>query len=138
MTTIFSRTAAAAAFMLLSAGGALAQSYPTGITGTWTIRANNTELFTFAVDTQSTDAPCAAITGTMGAPNDTIAGYYCPATGGVSFLRNSAQTGATYQVFTGQLSWTGAKTYMNGTFTNYAGSGNTGAYGFTAYIQKKS
>jgi hypothetical protein len=68
----------------------------------------------------------------MGAPNDTIVGYYCPSTGQVSFLRNSANTGATYQVFTGQLSWVGSATYMTGNFSNYAGGNNTGAFSFSA------
>ena len=110
MNTMFLRSAAAAAFTLLCAGGAMAaQTYPASVVGTWTIRANDTLPFTVSVSAQSSDAPCAAITGLMGAPNDTIAGYYCPATGGVSFLRNSAQSGATYQVFTGQLSWAGQR-----------------------------
>jgi hypothetical protein len=132
MTKFVSRSLAAAAFTLLAAGAAFAATYPTSVVGTWSIRANDTALFTVSITTQSTDAPCAAITGTMGAPNDPIVGYYCPATGGISFLRNSAQTGATYQVFTGQLSWTGAKTYVTGNFSNYGGSGNSGYYGFTA------
>ena len=134
MTKMFLRATAAAAF-LLSAGAAMAQSYPANVVGTWSIRANTTDLFTVTVNAQSADTPCAAITGVMGAPNDTITGYYCPATGGISFLRNSAQTGATYQVYTGQLSWTGKETYMNGWFSNYAGSGNTGGYSFTASIK---
>jgi hypothetical protein len=133
MYKTFLRSAAAAAFTLLSAGAAMAQTYPTSVVGVWTIRANDTQPFTVTVSSQSSDSPCALLGGTMGAPNDTIVGFYCPATGMISFLRNSAQTGATYQVFSGALSWTGAKTYMTGTFTNYSGSGDTGAYGFTAY-----
>jgi hypothetical protein len=124
--------AAAAAMTLIAAGGAMAQTYPTSIVGTWTIRANDTQPFTFTVSSQSSDAPCALIGGLMGAPNDTIVGYYCPATGGVSFLRNSSNTGATYQVFTGGLSWTGSKTYMTGSFSNFAGGNDTGSFGFTA------
>ena len=126
--------AAAAATTLIAGGAAIAQTYPTSIVGTWTIRANDTAPFTFTVSSQSSDAPCAAISGSMGAPNDTIAGYYCPATGGVSFLRNSSQTGATYQVFTGNLSWTGANTYMTGSFSNFAGGNDTGSFGFTASV----
>jgi len=117
---------------LITAGSALAQGYPTTVVGTWTIRANDTLPFTFTVQAQSSDSPCALITGVMGAPNDSIVGYYCPANGGVSFLRNSSNTGATYQVFTGQLSWGGSETYMTGTFTNYAGGNNTGAFSFSA------
>ncbi len=128
---------AATAGLLLAAGAASAQSFPAAIIGQWTIRANNTQPFTFSVQAQSSDTPCAQITGLFGAPNDPIIGYYCPLTGVVSFLRNSAQTGATYQVFSGQVSWKGtggAPTRMAGSFTNYAGSGDTGAYGFTASL----
>jgi hypothetical protein len=57
---------------LIAAGSALAAAYPTSVLGTWTIRANDTQPFTFTVQTQSSDAPCAVITGVLGAPNDTI------------------------------------------------------------------
>jgi hypothetical protein len=133
MNNLFRTIAAAAAMTTFVAGAAMAQSYPESIVGTWTIRANDTLPFTFTVSSQSSDAPCAVISGLMGAPNDTIAGYYCPATGEVSFLRNSSNTGATYQVFTGNLSWTGGSSYMTGSFSNFAGGNDTGAYGFTAY-----
>jgi hypothetical protein len=117
---------------LISGGSALAQAYPTSVVGTWTIRANNTLPFTFTVQSQSADSPCAVIAGVMGSPNDPIAGYYCPATGQVSFLRNSASTGATYQVFTGEVSWVGSPTLMTGNFSNYAGGNNNGAFSFSA------
>jgi hypothetical protein len=117
---------------LITAGSALAQAFPTTVVGTWTIRANDTLPFTFTVQSQSSDSPCALINGLMGAPNDTIVGYYCPATGAVSFLRNSSNTGATYQVFTGQVSWASSQTQMTGNFSNYAGGNNTGAFSFSA------
>jgi len=118
---------------VLTAGAALAQAYPANVVGTWTIRANDTLPFTFTVQSQSSDSPCALIAGVLGAPNDTITGYYCPATGAVSFLRNSASNGATYQVYLGQVSWAGSETYMTGNFSNYGGS-NTGAFSFSASI----
>ena len=133
MKKLLTRTAAAVGMALLAAGAASAQSYPGNISGTWNIRANDTEIFTFTISSQSSDTPCALITGVIGAPNDTLVGYYCPATGGVSFLRNSASNGATYQVYTGQVSWLGDQTNLTGNFTNYGGT-NTGAYGFTASI----
>ena len=137
MNKSLSLLSAAAIGTLLSAGAASAQTFPTSVVGQWTIRANDTGLFTFTVQQQSSDSPCAQITGIMGAPNDTIAGYYCPATGQVSFLRNSSDSGATYQVFTGQTSWAGSgdvPTQMAGDFTNYAGGDNTGAFSFTATL----
>jgi hypothetical protein len=107
------------------------------VLGTWSIRANNTGVFTFTVSTESSDTPCAYITGVLGDTNDGIAGYYCPATGQVSFLRNSSNTGATFQVFTGQVSWTGNSnvlTQMSGNFSNYGGGDNTGAFSFLANL----
>jgi hypothetical protein len=126
---------AAAIATLLAGGSAMAQTYPFNIVGTWSIRANDTDIFTFTVQQQSSATPCAYITGIMGAPNDPIAGYYCPATGEVSFLRNSSSSGATYQVFTGQTSWQGnssVPTQMTGDFTNYGGDNNNGAFSFNA------
>jgi hypothetical protein len=129
--------AAAGIATLGSTGAALAQAYPANVVGEWSIRANDTQLFTFTVQQESSDTPCALITGIMGAPNDPITGYYCPATGAVSFLRNSANTGATYQVFTGQVSWAGSSsvnTQLTGNFTNYAGGNNNGAFSFAATL----
>jgi hypothetical protein len=134
MNKLLTLLAVSGAATLLTASAAMAQSYPTNVVGTWTIRANNTLPFTFSVQSQSSDSPCALITGLIGAPNDTISGYYCPATGGVSFLRNSANTGATYQIFTGQVSLAGSQNQMTGTFANFAGGDNTGAFSFSASI----
>ncbi len=50
----------------------------------------------------------------------------------MSFLRNSAQTGAIYQVFTGELARMARKTYMTGSFYNVSGDNDTGSFGFTA------
>ena len=55
-------------------------------------------------------------------------------TDGVSFPHNSSNTGATYQVFTGELSWADSEPYMTGNFTNYAGGNNTGVFSFSAHI----
>jgi hypothetical protein len=137
MSKIFALLTASGVASLIAAGPALAQSFPTSVVGTWTIRANDTELFTFTVASQSSDTPCAQITGTIGAPSDALVGYYCPATGAVSFLRDSSNTGATYQVFSGQVSWAGSgnpDTQMTGNFSNYAGGDNTGAFAFTAAL----
>jgi hypothetical protein len=89
------------------------------------------------VQSQSSDSPCAQITGVIGVPNDPITRYYCPATGAVRFLRNSASTGATYQVSLGQVSWAGSngvETQMTSSFSNYASGNNTGAFSFAASL----
>jgi hypothetical protein len=138
MKKLLALLSASAITTVISAGAAFAQSYPTSIVGTWTILANNTQPFTFTVQAQSSDAPCAQITGVLGATNDTLLGYYCPATGAVSFERNASNTGVTFQVFTGSLSWTGTTTQMTGSFANYDdvdNSGNdVGAYSFSATL----
>jgi hypothetical protein len=122
---------------MITAGAAMAQTYPTSIVGTWTIVANNTQPFTFTVQAQSSDSPCAQITGAL-ASGDTILGYYCPATGAISFERNASSTGVTFQVYTGSLSWAGSTTYLTGSFANYDDvddSGNdVGAYAFSATL----
>jgi len=130
LLTLLSASGVATLFI---AGSALAQTFPATVVGTWTIRANDTLPFTFTVQNQSSDSPCALIGGVIGGP-DALVGYYCPATGAVSFLRNSANTGATFQVFTGQVSWAGTTNQMTGNFTNYAGGDNTGAFSFSASI----
>jgi hypothetical protein len=128
LLTLLSATGIASVIM---AGSALAQAYPANVVGTWTIVANNTQQFTFTVQNQSSDSPCAVITGVI-AGTDALAGYYCPSTGAVSFLRNSGSNGATFQVYTGQLSWAGSQSLMAGNFSNYAGGDNTGAFAFSA------
>jgi hypothetical protein len=121
---------------VLASGAAQAQSYPASVVGTWTILANNTQPFTLTVQAQSSDAPCAQITGVLGATNDTLLGYYCPTTGAVSFERNSSQTGVTFQVYTGSLSWGSGTPQMTGSFANYDDVDNNGndvgAYSFAA------
>jgi hypothetical protein len=135
LLTLLSATGIAA---VLTAGAAQAQSYPASLVGTWTILANNTQDFTFTVQTQSSDSPCAQITGVLGATNDLLLGYYCPATGAVSFERNASNTGVTFQVFTGSLSTAGSTLQMTGSFANYDNVDNNGndvgAYSFSATL----
>jgi hypothetical protein len=140
MNKILALVLASGAASLVAAGPASAHSYPKTIVGTWNIRANDTQVFTFTVQNQSSAGSCPLITGVLPAPNgtnDQIVGFYCPSTGLVSFERNSGNTGATFQVFTGQVSWTGSGgvlTQMTGNFSNYAGGDNTGAFAFTAEL----
>jgi hypothetical protein len=116
----------------------MAQAYPTSLIGTWAIVANNTQGLTFTVQAQSSDSPCAQITGVLGDTNDIVLGYYCPATGAVSFERNASDTGVTFQVYTGSLSTTGSTLRMTGSFSDYDnvdGNGNdVGAYSFSATL----
>jgi hypothetical protein len=132
MKKLPSLLAASGAASVIAAGSAMAQAYPASVTGNWTILANNTQAFTITINTQSTDSPCALLNGTFPSTADSLVGYYCPATGAVSFLRNSGNTNATFQVFTGSLSSAGAQNQMTGSFTNYSGGNNVGAFSFSA------
>jgi hypothetical protein len=116
---------------LITASSALAQAFPTTLVGTWSVRANNTDL-TLTVQSQSSDSPCAQITGTLYGSAGPIVGYYCPATGLVSFELNAGSAGATYQVYFGQASWAGTETEITGNFTSYDGGNGNGAFSFSA------
>ncbi len=123
--------------MLCGAAPALAQDFPPTLIGTWVMRANNSQFIAVNVNNQGTTGTCPRITGTLGPNNtagDPVVGYYCPATGLVSFLRTSANTGATFQVFTGQLTElsTTLEEQLMGTFLSFAGGNNNGAFSFTA------
>jgi hypothetical protein len=136
MKKFFALLSASAIATVMTAGAAMAQTYPTSIVGTWTIYANNTQAFTFTVQAQSSDSPCAQITGTFS--NDILLGYYCPATGAVSFERNASNSGVTFQVYTGSVSWAGSTTYLTGSFANYddvdSNGNDVGAYAFSATL----
>ena len=126
---------AAGLVTLLTAGSALA--YPTTIIGTWVLRANNTQSIAINVGTQGSVGTCPQITGTLGGnlgAQDPIIGYYCPATGQLSFLRNSAGTGATYQVYNGQVSAVSSQLdeQMTGNFLSFGGGAANGAFSFWA------
>jgi hypothetical protein len=128
--------AAVAGASLLAAGPALANSYPSTVVGTWVLRANNTQEIGITIDNQGSVGVCNQISGILGAnggPQDKVVGYYCPATGQISFLRNAAGTGVTYQVFTGQLSAAGQfEPQMTGSFLSFGGGSNNGAFSFWA------
>jgi hypothetical protein len=132
MNKFLTRLAAAGFATLLTAGSALAQAYPTSVIDNWGMRANNT-LLSLNITNQSSDSPCAQITGTLG--SNPIVGYYCPASGLIGFEVNSVSNGATFQVYSGQMSYASEGTYptqMTGNFSAYEGGNNTGAYSFWA------
>jgi hypothetical protein len=127
--------AAVAGASLLAAGPALA--YPSEAVGTWPLRADNTQALNLIILKQGSVGACPQISGVLGPYGepgpDTVVGYYCPATGQISFLRNAAGTGATYQVFTGQLSAAGQFVpQMTGSFLSFDGGNNNGAFSFWA------
>jgi hypothetical protein len=108
--------------VLLSAHAAHASSWPVSVRGTWDMMADqNTPVLT--ITSEGTSGKCRPIGGTIvdteSGANDVIAGFYCPDSGRISFLRGG------YQAFIGNLSdapTTGNSRLMGGTFFEETGS----------------
>jgi hypothetical protein len=120
--------AAAAIGVALSLGSAHASSWPASVVGTWDMFADqNSPVLT--ITSQGPSGKCRPIAGTMVDPatgaNDVIAGFYCPSSGRISFLRTGASNGETYQAYVGNLSdkpTRGNLQRMGGTFAEETGS----------------
>jgi len=93
-----------------------AAAWPSSVVGTWNVRANQS-LGTMNITSQSSGAgPCQQILGTiLGFP---LQGFYCPATGRIQFLRKNALND-TFQVYSANLTSTGATNFMGGSFSSY-------------------
>jgi hypothetical protein len=121
-------TLAAAIGVALSFGSAHASSWPASVVGIWdTFADQNSPVLT--ITNQGTSGKCRSISGTMVDPasgaNDVIAGFYCPSSGRISFLRTGANNGQAYQAYIGNLSdtpTTGNTRRMGGTFMEETGS----------------
>lgn len=103
---------------------ALADGWPVSVLGNWSVLANQSPGI-LSITSQGAVGNCRAITGTIFGGNP-IAGFYCPFSGRIHFLRNSA--GATFQDYTGNVSQTGLTLHMGGTFASDLGS--FGEYSF--------
>jgi len=124
----------AATILSLSAGAAMA--YPSSIIGTWTMSANLTSL-DLTILSQTDTSGCSIINGFISnhgvaKSNSNIQGYYCAATGAVSFLRKNKSNNNTFQVYSGFLdAGAGPHNFMAGIFTSYDPTG-PGEYAFDA------
>jgi hypothetical protein len=130
---------AAAAVVALAGNAAHAGSYPYKLgPATWYGVANNYDVL-ITISGQTFGSPCGQISGTMGnkgQPADsTIQGYYCPATGKLTFLRKSKSNNVTFQSYTGWMSQADGKhvPQMSGVFTEMVNPKALGDYGFSAY-----
>jgi hypothetical protein len=120
-------TLAAGIGVALSFGAAHASSWPASVVGTWNMLANqNSPVLT--ITSQGNSGKCQPISGTLvdsaTDANDDIAGFYCPASGRISFLRIIPSNNETFQVFIGNLSDkpnSGNKRLMGGTFFEETG-----------------
>jgi hypothetical protein len=126
----------ACALLVASGTGAMAASpYPESIVGTWSMSANQSTL-TLTISRQTGPAACKSVTGTLvdsvNGPSD-IEGFYCPASGRLSFLREDTVHKRTYQTFPGNVSYPGDTTYMAGIFAQAVGT-TPGEYDFFASL----
>lgn len=121
---------AAAALAALVTPLAHADTYPTSIVGQWALMGNQ-YAGTLNITAQAATGKCRAITGTVYGEN--IQGFYCPASGRFQFLRKLSN-GATFQVWSGQLSDRAPVLRMGGTFSSVDGTvgGALGYYNFHA------
>src|SRR5690349_15162299 len=94
-------SAIAVANLVVASGFAMAGNWPSVVTGTWAVTANNSTQITLTVNHQGTSGPCKAIAGTIVDPqtgaDDTFHGFYCPGSGRIALLRHIRQTSAVYQ-----------------------------------------
>lgn len=132
---------AAAAAALLVAGAASAER-PANLAGTtWTVQTDR-DLVQLVIETQGgAGAPGAATCRTVqghfniNAPEISIRGWYCPATGRIHFVHRNLGNGNAVRVFTGNLSddVLGQPLHMAGTMTVLdAAFGELGEYNFSA------
>ena len=114
MSRVLQALAMGVAILLCESGSAWA-AFPDSVTGTWNAILNQTST-TIVINSQSTTGKCREISGTIQSTN--INGFYCPATGRIFFLRKSATTNDTFQVYSGNLAQDAAVDRMAGTFAD--------------------
>ena len=108
-------------------GSAQADGWPTNISGSWSILANqSSSKLVVTQDTSDPQALCQSISGTVF--KDTFQGFYCPGSGRIAFKRVTSE-----QSYSGNLSQTGTILYMAGTFDSLGGS--FGEYNFSASMK---
>jgi hypothetical protein len=115
---------------------ASANTFPPNIVANYALFANQT-LLTLNITSQGSTGTCQMIEGQI-TPQpadgtfDPIVGYYCRSTGLISFLRNSGGNGATYQVYTGQISAAPqlSSSVIGGSFASFGGGNANGPYQF--------
>jgi hypothetical protein len=130
----------ACALLVASATGAMADSpWPAKITGTWKGLSNQSPIV-LTVSTQTTGAKCDNIAGTIHDVNGhftgNMAGYYCPSSGTLQFLRYPANSTVAFQVYSASVSQAmppqGEGILMGGVFSQYSTSyGPLGQYSFS-------
>jgi hypothetical protein len=109
---------------------------PPSVVGVWNGFSNQTPV-RIIINTQAAAGTCRAILGTMqnvpGGGASTVSGWYCPATGRISFQRRVPATDDAIQAYLGNIGDDAAVDRMSGTFSAYPvppGGGVPGEYSF--------
>jgi hypothetical protein len=121
-----------------AASGASATAvWPASIVGTWSGISNQTSVV-LTVTSQGTSGKCRSISGTMqnvGGGTTDIAGYYCPSSGAVEFLRLPTNSSVAFQVYNASVNQAHAHAphlMIAGSFAQYNQSyGPLGQYSFS-------
>ena len=126
---------------LLAAPSAFADGWPVSVTGTWSVRGNQSPgVLVITQFVGAAGSQCKPIRGTIYGV-DAVEGFYCPGSGRISFMRYSGNSTVPKQHWSGNLSQVvaGQRLYIGGLFAtfdhnNVAGTlgGSLGEYNFQA------
>jgi hypothetical protein len=122
--------------MLVGLTGTALAVPPGNVVGVWNGIGNQTPI-RVTITAQGVAGTCRAISGAMqnvpAGGASTVSGWYCPATGRISFQRRVPATNDAIQAYLGNVGDDAAVDRMAGTFTAYpvpAGGGVPGEYNF--------
>jgi len=111
---------------LLWASAAYADGWPATVQGNWSVVANQST-GTLSITQPSSTLNCQPISGTIFGASSTIQGFYCPASGRISFARRNS-SGVPFQYYQGNLSQTGNILRIGGSFASFTST--YGEYSF--------
>jgi hypothetical protein len=119
-----------------------ADAWPANVVGTWSGLSNQSPIV-LTVSTQTAGGKCQSISGTIydvnGGFTGDMAGYYCPSSGAVEFLRYPTGSSVAFQVYSASLSQSHPPKHdggimMAGTFGQYSQAyGPLGQYSFSLF-----
>ena len=107
---------------------ALADGWPSSVTGTWSARAN-LSTGNLVISSQGATGNCRTISGTI--IGDALEGFYCPFSGRIGFARKNS-AGTPIQYYEGNVSQDGTIDHIGGTFAVWTAGQGQGVYSFSA------
>ena len=125
------------ALIIFVAGSAMAvammASWPPSIVGTWQGVANQSNV-KLIITNQGPTGTCKSISGTLSnvpsGGESYVQGFYCPATGRVSFVRKDVKSNDTFQSYSANVSDVGPELRIAGTFAELNMANHLGEYNF--------